>query len=360
MDDIEQAAARGRSDGKIFLAISARPHKQGFTWHRFAALCGWLLAAAGLLWVLHDLDLGALVAQFATIQWRWMLLAIGCDVLSYVCQGVRWRLLLKPVGQVSTLQATQAIYAGLFTNELLPLRLGELVRAYLVARWTTAKFIAVLPSIVIERCFDSLWLVVAIGCVALFVPLPQDLLRATEGLGVVVLLAAAALLYFAARQRSAAWLEQRRRSSYRSVRLAASLCARLSAGLSAMGRTRAFYLALVWSLALLVCQALAFWFVMVGCGLQLSFLSGMAVFLLVHLGTAIPNAPANVGAFQFFTVLGLTLFGVEKTTAAGFSIEVFLLLTLPLLLLGFIAISASGTSLLRIRRELQQMRVSQV
>jgi hypothetical protein len=36
----------------------------------------------------------------------------------------------------------------------------------------------------------------------------------------------------------------------------------------------------------------------------------------------IPNAPANVGSYQFFSVLGLTLFGVDKTVAAGFSIAV--------------------------------------
>ncbi len=136
------------------------------------------------------------------------------------------------------------------------------------------------------------------------------------------------------------------------------LLARLSEGVRELGRTRAFYLSLAWSLVLLVCQALAFWFVMVACGLQVSFAIGLAVFLIVHLGTAIPNAPANVGAYQFFTVLGLTLFGVESATAASFSIVVFFMLTLPLLLFGFIAISTSGTSLLRIRRELQQARVS--
>jgi hypothetical protein len=41
--------------------------------------------------------------------------------------------------------------------------------------------------------------------------------------------------------------------------------------------------------------------------------------LIVRLGTMIPNAPANVGSFQFFTFLALGSFGVEKTVAAGFS-----------------------------------------
>jgi hypothetical protein len=47
-------------------------------------------------------------------------------------------------------------------------------------------------------------------------------------------------------------------------------------------------------------------------------------FLFVRLGTAIPNPPANIGTFQFFCVLALSFFGVEKTVAAGFSIVYFL------------------------------------
>jgi hypothetical protein len=81
---------------------------------------------------------------------------------------------------------------------------------------------------------------------------------------------------------------------------------------------------------------------------------GVAVFVIVNLGTAIPNTPANVGSYQFFTVLGLTLFGVDKTSATGFSLVVFSLLTLPPLVIGFLALSRSGLSLATIREELRR------
>jgi len=74
------------------------------------------------------------------------------------------------------------------------------------------------------------------------------------------------------------------------------------------------------------------------------------------LGTAVPNAPANVGSYQFFTALGLTLFGVDKATAAGFSIVVFLALTIPLWIIGFIALTASGMNLKRVRLEISGLK----
>ena len=76
----------------------------------------------------------------------------------------------------------------------------------------------------------------------------------------------------------------------------------------------------------------------------------------VRLGTAIPNAPANVGSFQFFTVLALRLFGEDKTVAVGFSMVYFLALTVPLWILGLLAISRTGMNLSTIRFEAAALR----
>lgn len=312
------------------------------------AALGYLLAAAGLIWVLHDVHPGRLRSSFSHLDWRWIALAIVCDILSYICQGIRWRKLLMPIGEISPLRATQAIYAGLFTNEVLPMRMGELVRAYLVSRWTAVKFVAVIPSLLVERLFDAIWLAIGIGATALFVPLPKNLLRAADFLGAGVVIVSALLLYFISRQRS-----QSNNQAPLKTGILASQIEKLSSGLRGMGRTRGFYSSFVWSASLLVFQALAFWLVMLGFGLHLSFWIGAAVFLIVHLGTAIPNAPANIGSYQFFTVLGLTLFGVDQSAAAAFSLVVFVLLTAPLWALGFLALSRSGSSLASIRREIR-------
>ena len=92
-------------------------------------------ATACLVWVFHDVHPPELLATMSIANWWFVALAIIIDILTYVLQGIRWKLLLAPVGRLSTLRATQGIYAGLLTNELVPLRFGELVRAFLVSRW---------------------------------------------------------------------------------------------------------------------------------------------------------------------------------------------------------------------------------
>ncbi|MBY0506176.1 MAG: flippase-like domain-containing protein [Bryobacteraceae bacterium] len=295
------------------------------------------LAVAALMWVFHDVDWRVISAQVGQMQLWWLVPAVLCDVLSYVCEGQRWSLLLRSVAPLPLWRAVQAIYAGLFTNEILPLRAGEVVRAYLGSRWSGAAIPELLPSMAVGRLLDGVWM--GVGCALLvhFVALPANLAWAGEAIGLLMLLLVAVFVGLA--WRPPRWVAAWRMQPDSAVR---QMVGRVLGGIGEIGLNRHWPAAAVYSLGLSVLQAGAFWFVMESAGLGLSFAAGAAVFLIVKLGTAVPNAPANVGSFQFFTVLGLQLFGVEKSAAAAFSVVVFLVLTLPLWALGYVAIANCG------------------
>jgi uncharacterized protein (TIRG00374 family) len=335
------------------------------------AALGYALAFVCLVWVFHDFDFGDLARRTASMNFYWVAAAVLCDVLSYACQGARWRLLLRPLGHVTVLGSAQAIYAGLFVNEVLPMKLGEVVRALLVSRWMKVKLGSVAASILVERICDGAWLAAGIVLATLFVPLPRKMVEAGDlfVVGILVTLVLLSILTVAGRHvelfssthaesdtdegpgMTAGGVEPR---SFRGKRwLFKSLSAfvsRLSLDLRIIGRTRGAVWAFALSPAMLLLQALSFWMVMRAYGLRLSFTTGALVFLIVHLGSALPNAPANLGTYQFFTVFGLTLFGVDKTSAAGFSLVVFALLTVPLWAIGFWALGRSGLTLVEVSR----------
>lgn len=307
-------------------------------------------AVACLVWVFHNVHPRQVLATMFISNWGFVGFAIIADILTYVLQALRWKLLLAPVGRLSTLRATQGIYAGLFTNELVPLRFGEIVRAYLVSRWLSLPFTAVLPSMVIERFLDALWLVAGIALAAFFVPLPRDLVKVGDVLGGIVLLGAVLFLWIVFRKKREVGGTVHDSTS-RVRRWITVFGLQLTSGLCDIGISRRLYEAALLSGSMLVFQALALWFMMLACRIDLSLGAATIVLLVVRLGTAIPNAPANVGSFQFFTVLALRLFGEDKTVAAGFSMVYFLALTVPLWTLGLLAISRTGMSLSTIRCE---------
>lgn len=318
---------------------------------------GYTIAIACLVWVFHDFKFGQFLRHMSKISWGWIVVAMVSDVLGYVCQGLRWQLLLRPLGPLPVSKAVQAVYIALFTNEILPLRVGELVRMYLVSRWLSTRFVAIVPSAVVERLFDGIWLALAVGVVAWLVPLPTNILSAEEIFAVLMLGSTVVFIFLIFRKKKSQgkgianckW-------SWRPVRYVTSLIARLAEGVHDIGMTRFTYSSLIASLFILVFQMFSMWFVMKGYGLALSFWVGAAVLIIVHFGTFIPNAPSNIGTYQFFAVVALSVFGIEKNVAAGFSLVAFFVMTFPLFVIGLLALMRSGLSLSEIRNKVKTLR----
>lgn len=318
--------------------VTSTPHHRGL---RIGA--GYLFAAACLVWVFHDLHPQRVLKQMTIERWAFLAPAVFFDVLTYVLQGWRWSLLLRPVGRVGVIRSTQAIYAGLFTNEILPLRIGEGVRAFLLSRWLDSPVSRVLPSMVVERLLDALSLLSAAAFAAIVVPLPHYLAIAGDILGVVVLIGTAIFVSIVLREELGEQQVQQASSGIR------RFVAELASGLRRIGVSSLLWISLALSVALLLCQGLATYFVMLAFGLRLPLVAGLVVLFVIRLGTAIPNAPANVGSFQFFAVVALAMYGVEKSAATAFSLVDFIVLTVPLWTLGLIAILRCGFNLASLR-----------
>lgn len=314
------------------------------------AVLGYGIAAACLVWVFHDVKFADLFSNLESMNWGWVALAVAFDILSYVCQGWRWGLLLHARGGLSTLKASQAIYAGLFVNEILPMRVGEVLRTYLAARWVPTEISCVVSSILVERFFDATWLMLLVGITILAVPLPHYLIEAEEVLAAIVFVGTAIMIFLVLRPPRKALEEAGETLKHPGLihRLLA-VVGKLATGIRDIGRSRYFYSSLSLSSLVLIFQIIAFWLVMWAYGLRLSLWQGGAILIIVHIGTAIPSAPSNVGTYQFFTVLGLTQFAVDKTTATGFSVVVFLILTIPLWVIGVLAFGRAGLSLQQVR-----------
>jgi hypothetical protein len=103
-----------------------------------------------LFWVLHGYPINELGPTLRSLDYRWVFLAVVADLAVYVAHGWRWRTLLTPVAEVSFWRTVQSIYIGLFANELLPLRPGEVIRCYLLAHWSDLRLSLTFASAALE------------------------------------------------------------------------------------------------------------------------------------------------------------------------------------------------------------------
>lgn len=313
---------------------------------KILAIVGYGLAVVSLVWVLHDFHIVKSLRQMANVKWSWVLLGMTFDVISYLVQALRWKFLLTPFARVRLTRTTRAVFAGLFANLVFPLRPGEFLRSYLISNQEEITLGRVLGSVGVERLIDLVIATASLGVVSLFVELPQRFKRAADILGIVTLalvaIIVALILYLEFK------LGANQEIPTSKTHIPGKILSALT-GLHAMGTAPSFYPAVLTSMAMPVFQVLALWAMVRSYGLGLSFMACVVVLLVINLGVSLPNAPANVGSYQFFCVLGVSVFGVEKTTAAGFSFFAWFALTVPFIFLGFAALVQSGMTLRTMR-----------
>jgi hypothetical protein len=313
----------------------------------------WLLPAAGYLfslaclaWVLQGVDYHEMASDIRSLRWGWVAVAILADFGVYIYQAWRWNLLLQPVCRPALWRSVQAIYVGLFSNEVLPLRPGELIRSYLQAMWCGVPFSVAFASAIIERLLDGIWLVAVFLLVVsrparAGVAMPRDVTDLAKALGIVVAVAAAALaltMYW--KHHAHAALPKTHWGA--KVRV-------LIDDLHVMGRSRYFYAAAAASLPYLLLQVIPVYAMIRSYDLDLGAVPALVVLVIWRLATVLPQAPGNIGPSQAALVVALGLFGVDKTTASGLSLVVWAAITLPLLFAGLLALALTDARLSELR-----------
>lgn len=291
-----------------------------------------------LLWVYHDFDWRTELPKLRHIHPLWIALAVAADVLVYVSQGWRWNILLAPVRRLGLWRSVQAIYIGLFANELLPLRSGELIRCYLVSAWNHIPFPLVLSSALIERLIDGMWLIFGFAIISVFVELPQDVVAGVWILAGVVGALAALLVFAVFNQRFAHHVTTGHRWS--------DVLRTAVEGFHDMGRSRTFPAAVAASMVYLALQVVPIHAMLEGYGLDLPWGAAAVVLVVLRLGTVLPSAPGNVGLFHLFAYLGLhRVLGVDPQTAKSVAGVMFFIVTVPLLVAGAIALAFTGSEI---------------
>jgi glycosyltransferase 2 family protein len=305
-----------------------------------------LVSLAFLYWALRDSNLSQTGAELKRMGWWWVGLAVVTDILVYFWHGWRWSLLLSPLECVPFWTCVRAIYVGLFANEVLPFRTGELIRCFLLARWTTLPLSVTLSSALIERIFDGLWLIVCLIITIQFVHLPKYLVDGAWVLATVVglcgVLLAIALFY---KQQTKEVFANTKNPILKTLNI-------LIEDLHIIGHSRFLYFAAFASIPYLLMQAVPIWALAKGYpGFDLTIAQSFALMVILRLGSVVPQAPGNLGLFQSLTRVGLVLFGVPHGIASRFSLVVWGVITLPLLIVGFIALAVTGLKMGDLHRE---------
>jgi uncharacterized protein (TIRG00374 family) len=307
------------------------------------------ISAALLVLVVNSVrgEADELAAALGSADWRLIAPAIGLYFVGVWLRSARWGLLL-PEHSVRTSVLFRALVVGFTVNNLLPLRMGEIARAYLLSRWCRVAYGATVASLVVERVLDGLSL-----AVLLLVSL--TLVRAPGYLLLVGVLAAGGFLAGALLLALAAW---RATALVDLTRFFTRfLPARLGAAATTAAASFARSLALVHdprrlppllTLSLLAwCFELGLFYVLLlSFKLPASYPLALLVGSAANFATLVPSSPGYVGTFDGVLIGVLRdVAGIATGQAAAYDVVVHATLFLPVVVVGTLVLWRSHVSL---------------
>jgi hypothetical protein len=150
---------------------------------------GVVVSAVCLYLAAHGVDWGSLQGALRQVQAAPLLLALGLSLWIALARAYRWRAVLAPNSRPKIRRLFNLLNAGYFVSNVAPLRLGDVLRAYLLAELEHLSVVRALSTVVVERILDTLTIMVLLLVLVPVVSLPTDLLRPALGVGLVAVLA---------------------------------------------------------------------------------------------------------------------------------------------------------------------------
>ncbi len=303
---------------------------------------GYTISAVSLIWVFSKFPYALLGDHLRTMDWRLAGIAIALEFAVYFIDAWRWGALLKMAGAPSFGLCLQAVFVGLFANDVLPARAGELIRCFLLSYETKVPLSLAFTSDVILRIMDGMWIVILYLLVTFQIGNHVVVTRVMWGFGAGVLIVSAVALFVLFRRQHAHRFVKNTSWAARFIHLLDEI--------HRLGHWRELRAAMWISGLYWLAQVLAIWALTRADRFDLGISAAAFLLVVKAVVTLIPNAPASVGAYQAAAMYALGLLLVEHANAQIFAEIMFWFLTLPVAIGGAIAVAFTGVDITVLHR----------
>ncbi len=300
-------------------------------------LIGVLVSAFFVYLILPSLHLPDVLQALRQANYWWVLPGILVYFGGLWVRAWRWHYALRHLRPVPVSQLYPLICIGYFGNNVYPFRAGEVIRSYVLKRSHQIPITSSLATVIIERVFDGLVMLLFVFLALPFAPMPAQYRNLVIVLTALMVAAAALFIWMAVRPQRIAvaygWFAERLLPQRIRPRVD-NLYTRFMEGLASLGHGEAVLMIFATSVIIWLIETVKYWFVMHAFDFQVSFIVLMLMNGLVNLATTLPSAPGYIGTFDTPGIETLAAFGIERNLAASYTITLHAALWLPVTLVG--------------------------
>jgi uncharacterized protein (TIRG00374 family) len=305
-----------------------------------------LLISMGLLWyALRDLHMEEIWAALQGANYWWLVPGVAVYFVSVWFRAWRWGFLLRSSKQVSANRLFPVVVIGYMGNDILPFRLGEVLRAYVLWRKEEINVGTTLTTAVLERLFDGLTMVLFVLFGLLFVPLSTLLSQLVTVASLVFFGALVVFLFLAAqpdllRRIAHTMIERLVPGRLRPPLL--NLIEGVVTGLESLRSGRDVLVIFGVTLWVWILETLKYWLVSFAFpDLHLSYVGILLMGGAVNLLTALPSLPGYIGTFETGIKI-LESIGTPSAPAGSYILVLHAILLIPVTLLGLVFMGMEG------------------
>ncbi|MDQ4082122.1 MAG: flippase-like domain-containing protein [Actinomycetota bacterium] len=312
---------------------------------------GFVVTAIFMYFAVRDAHFGEVADALAESNYIWLLPAFVVLALSIFLRAVRWRLMFSTETRPALGVVTRALLVGYLFNNILPARAGEAVRVQMLRQWARTSRAEAAGTVVIERAYDVLSLLVLLFVVLPWLPEVTWLRPAAAlavGLAVTLAVTMLVLTIYGDRPIRFAFRPLSRLPFLSSARVE-QVAVGVVHGLAAVRRPGLALTTFVLTTVSWLVMAISFWLVMLAFELELSPLAGLFVLVAIGLSMILPSSPAAFGVFEAAAVVALRAYGVGSSLALSYALVLHALNFFPYLVAGGLALRPPALAVLASR-----------
>lgn len=292
----------------------------------------------------RKIDFNQLGEAFRTLHWGYLCLAVSITFVSYCLRAVRWHYLILPQKKAAPRNLLAATMICYMANNLLPARLGEIIRAYVLAEKEQLETSSVFATLVLDRLCDGFSVLVILVITFFTVKLPPGMENVQKGLvtgGYVTLtLYIVVIVFLIFLKRSTAATLNLVRTLLKPLPKTFSdkiipLLGSFISGIRLSSRPGEL-MALLFSSALI--WATATWpvdLLLKAFGIDLPITAAMFILVFLVFAVMVPASPGYVGTYHAACMYGLMAFNISKEQALSVALVVHAVNFFPVIVIGF-------------------------
>ena len=299
-------------------------------------ILGILISIIGLYYAFNQINFWELWISINNVNFILIILAIVILLLSNVIRAWRWQILIKPIKDVSFDPAFSSIMIGYFGNSVLPFRMGEFLRAYVVADKTSLTASTAFGTILIERILDFIGLSALILLIMTVYPIQS--IGGPIIIGVIVVSLTTFIFIFLFDGFKSSLFEKIEKSSLLVIGLFRKILLFIKNfldGVTTVRSTNKLGIIFLYTLIIWIMYYWSTYLATIAIGIELEWFGFGILLISTTLAISIPAAPGYVGTFHAAAVYILTnLFDVGRLDAQAAAIILHAVGTIPIVIIG--------------------------